>query len=83
MWTAKLSTRRGGFPVILQHDSGVAPENCGGPLVDLDGKVVGINIARAGRTESYALPAEAVKGLIEGLKTNRASATKPTTAPSK
>src|SRR5262249_51369806 len=51
---SKLSERRIGFPHILQHDSVVKPEDCGGPLVDLDGKVIGINISRAGRTESYA-----------------------------
>jgi serine protease Do len=62
-----LSNRRGGFPSILQHDSVLAPGDCGGPLVDLDGKAVGINIARAGRTETYAVPAEAVRGLLADL----------------
>ena len=33
------------------------PNECGGPLVSLDGKVVGINIARGGRVDSYAMPA--------------------------
>jgi serine protease Do len=59
-----LSNRRGGFPVILQHDTIIKPADCGGPLVDLDGKVVGINIARAGRSESYAIPSEAVQKLL-------------------
>jgi serine protease Do len=35
--------------------------------VDLDGKVIGINIARAGRTESYAAPTEAVLPLLYDL----------------
>ena len=67
----KLSVRRGGFPVILQHDSGVRPEDCGGPLVDLDGKAVGINIARAGRTETFAIPAEDIQKLIPDLKSGK------------
>jgi membrane-associated protease RseP (regulator of RpoE activity) len=67
----KLSHRRGGFPVIIQHDSGVRPEDCGGPLVDLDGKTIGINIARAGRTETYAIPAEDVQALIPDLKSGK------------
>jgi serine protease Do len=67
----KLSGRRGGFPVIIQHDTGVAPENCGGPLVDLDGKVVGINISRAGRTETYAIPSEEIQKLLPDLKTGK------------
>ena len=63
----KLSQRRTAFPKILQHDTTLAPEVCGGPLVDLDGKAVGVNIARAGRVESYAVPSELVKKLIPDL----------------
>lgn len=63
-----LSTRRNGFPAVLQHDTVLAPEDCGGPVVDLDGAAVGINIARAGRTETYALPANLVLPLIEELR---------------
>jgi serine protease Do len=67
MMGSALSNRRGGFPSILQHDTVLAPGNCGGPLVDLEGKVVGINIARAGRTETYAAPAAAVRELLADL----------------
>jgi len=66
-----LSARRGGFPVILQHDTVIKPGDCGGPLVDLQGKALGINIARAGRTESYAIPSEAVQELITPLKSGK------------
>lgn len=66
-----LSNRRGGFPTILQHDTVLRPGDCGGPLVDLDGKVVGINIARAGRTESYAVPSENVRQLLPELMSGR------------
>jgi serine protease Do len=62
-----LSKRRTGFPVILQHDAILKPSDCGGPLVDLDGNVIGINIARAGRTESYAIPAEEIPALLKDL----------------
>jgi serine protease Do len=62
-----LSGRRGGFPIILQHDTILKPADCGGPLVDLDGKAVGINISRAGRTETYAIPSEAVRDLLSRL----------------
>ena len=62
-----LSERRNGFPTILQHDAALRPVDCGGPLVDLDGKVVGINIARAGRTETYAVPTQAVLPLLYEL----------------
>jgi serine protease Do len=54
--------------VILQHDTVLKPEECGGPIVNLDGKAIGINIARAGRVESYAIPSEAVLPILEELK---------------
>jgi serine protease Do len=68
---SELSLRRTGFPTILQHDSILKPADCGGPLVDLDGRVIGINIARAGRTESYAVPTEAVLPLLDDLKSGK------------
>ena len=68
---SKLSDRRAGFPIVLQHDSVVRPNDCGGPLVNLDGKVVGINISRAGRTETYAIPSEVVRPMLERLKMTR------------
>jgi serine protease Do len=62
-----LSLRRTGFPSILQHDLVIKPSDCGGPLVDLDGRVLGINIARAGRVESYAIPSEHVMVVLPVL----------------
>jgi serine protease Do len=70
-----LSKRRGGFPMILQHDSGIRPDVCGGPLVNIDGKVVGMNIARAGRTESYAIPAENITPFLADLKSGKLAPT--------
>lgn len=64
-----LSVRRFGFPKALQHDTVLRPEDCGGPVVDLDGRVAGFNIARAGRTESYAIPAAAVREVVAKLMT--------------
>lgn len=53
---SELSRRRFGFERAFQHDTVLKPTDCGGPLVDLEGRVVGFNIARSGRTESYAIP---------------------------
>jgi serine protease Do len=68
---SELSKRRSGFSTILQHDSVVRPSDCGGPLVDLDGKVIGINICRAGRTESYAIPSEILLPLLPEMQAGR------------
>jgi S1-C subfamily serine protease len=40
----------------------------GGPLLDLYGRAVGLNIARAGRLASCALPAPLVHQIIADLK---------------
>lgn len=68
---SKLSSRRTGYPTILQHDSVVAPEDCGGPVVDLAGRVLGINICRAGRVESWAVPTEVLRPLLMELKSGK------------
>ncbi|HYT87875.1 MAG TPA: trypsin-like peptidase domain-containing protein [Gemmataceae bacterium] len=68
---SRLSKRRTGFPTVLQHDTVINPEDCGGPLVDLDGNVVGINIARAGRVMSYATPAEVIQPLLADLMSGK------------
>lgn len=67
----ELSDRRAGFPAVFQHDTVLRPEECGGPVVDLSGRVVGINIARAGRTETYAVPVGKILPLIGDLKSGR------------
>jgi serine protease Do len=67
----KLSVRRFGFPLAFQHDTVLRPSDCGGPVVDVDGRVVGFNIARAGRTESYALPVSAVQEVVGKLMSEK------------
>jgi serine protease Do len=59
------SVRRAGFPRALQHDTVISPWQCGGPLLDLEGRCVAINIARAGRTATLAIPAAEVRKLLE------------------
>jgi len=76
-----LSMRRFGFPKAIQHDTVLRPIDCGGPVVDLDGRVVGFNIARAGRTESYAIPTAAVRGVIDQLMAAHTAATKAAQPP--
>jgi serine protease Do len=73
---SELSNRRYGFPMILQHDTVLRPSDCGGPIVDLNGQVLGINIARAGRTETYAIPSEVVQSLLDDLKSGKLAPSK-------
>jgi len=61
----EVSAQRTGYEQALQTDLPIRPEECGGPIVDLDGNVIAITISRAGRTRTYALPAEEVRQLLE------------------
>jgi serine protease Do len=63
-----LSRRAEGFELAIQHDTVLQPWQCGGPLLDLQGQAIGLNIARAGRVASYALPAATVMQIAERLK---------------
>ncbi|MEM6472313.1 MAG: PDZ domain-containing protein, partial [Planctomycetota bacterium] len=69
-----LSDIRSGFETVLQHDTVLKPEQCGGPLIDLSGRAIGLNIARAGRVETLALPALEVQSLVASLLTASESA---------
>lgn len=66
--SGKFNQRRDRFPRVLQHDTVLHAEDVGGPLLDLDGKVVGMNIARANRSESFALPIKLVLEVFAAIK---------------
>jgi len=67
MMSGAYSDRRSGFPRVMQHDIIGDKSIVGGPLLDLDGKCVGMNIARANRAESFAIPVEDLKALAARL----------------
>ena len=70
-----VSDRSDDFPAVIQHDTVVKPTDCGGPVVDLSGKIVGVNIAHAGRTETYCLPTDVVLPTMYELMSGRLSPT--------
>lgn len=65
--SGEFSRRRSGFPRVLQHDVAGSNRTVGGPLVLLDGKCVGMNIARANRAESFAIPMEEMREVSQRL----------------
>lgn len=75
----RLSERADGFPLALQHDSVLDPAECGGPLLGLDGKVLGLNIARSGRVMSYAIPAKEVLAVLPELQSGKFAPPAPPT----
>lgn len=57
---------------FLQTDAAVNPGNSGGPLLDIEGNLVGITTAIVGRSYqgiSFAIPSEVAKDVYERLKT--------------
>jgi len=61
------SNRRSGFPRVIQHDILGASLTMGGPVLDLEGRAVGMNIARANRAETFAIPVEELRELAGGM----------------
>ncbi len=75
----KLSERSDGFPLVLQHDSVLRPEECGGPLLGLDGKALALNIARSGRVMSFAIPGKTLLALLPELQSGKLAPPAPAT----
>ena len=55
---------------VIQTDAAINPGNSGGPLLDLSGKVVGVNVAVAQGSQNigFALPINSVKSAVESVK---------------
>ena len=61
-----VSERRSGFADVMQHDIELSPGDCGGPLIDSEGRVISVNIARRARESSLAIAIEVVLQLLKG-----------------
>jgi S1-C subfamily serine protease len=71
--SAKSRRGLGGSPYqdFLQTDAAINPGNSGGPLVDVTGKIVGLNTAIVGRTYqgiSFSIPGNAAREVYERLR---------------
>lgn len=60
------------LPDVLQTDAAINPGNSGGPLLDLAGKVIGVNVATSsgGESISFALPSNMVRVTVDGIREN-------------
>lgn len=55
---------------VIQTDASINPGNSGGPLLDISGKVIGINtaIVRGAQNIGFAIPVDSIKGPIDSVK---------------
>ena len=55
---------------VIQTDAAINPGNSGGPLLDISGRVIGINtaIARGAENIGFALPINSVKKALEDVR---------------
>jgi serine protease Do len=55
---------------VIQTDAQINPGNSGGPLVDLNGKVVGINVAidESGQSIGFAIPINDAKVIVKSVR---------------
>ena len=60
----QLSARRSEFPRVIQHDTPLSKVSVGGPLLNLEGLCIGMNIARASRVATYAIPAPELREIV-------------------
>lgn len=77
MMSGKFSKRRSGFPRVMQHDILSDSTIVGGPLLDLEGRCLGMNIAHANRAENFSIPVEDLKALAERLMKQATEALAP------
>ena len=59
------STRRDGFQLAISHDAELGREDVGGPVFDLSGEFLGINVSRFSRTRAYAMPQSVLKQFVD------------------
>lgn len=62
--------------MVLQHDTPSRHTLMGGPLLNLKGELIGMNIARVNRAENYALPISVVQESVQRILEKRAAAGK-------
>lgn len=58
------------YSLWLQTDAAISPGNSGGPLVDLNGKIIGINTRGSlmGGDLGFAIPAQTIRELVPRLR---------------
>jgi serine protease Do len=59
------------FPIALEYSPPVTTTECGGPLVDLSGRVIGITVGRGAAHAGWAIPSDEVQRLVLDAKNGK------------
>jgi len=59
---------RRAYAEVIQHDSPIEPHELGAPLVEKNGRLVGINVATVYRGSAFAAPIDRIASFLEDLK---------------
>ena len=68
--SGNVSTRVDDFQHIIQHDIALTPEEIPSPLFNIEGQLIGLNIAKVNRSEFFALPSRQVNAAMTRLLKN-------------
>ena len=68
---SSLSRNASGYPNAVQSDLALQAEDAGGPVIDVNGNLVGLNIARAERVSTYLIPGKIVNTLLADVQTGK------------
>ena len=68
---SSLSKNASGYPNAVQSDLALQAEDAGGPVIDVTGAIVGLNIARAERVSTYLIPAKIVNALLTDVQSGK------------
>jgi S1-C subfamily serine protease len=57
---------------IIQTDASINPGNSGGPLVDIEGNVIGMNVANSpnGENIGFAIPISEIKPVLQSIRSS-------------
>lgn len=66
-----LSRNASGYPKALQTDLALQAEDVGGPVINVEGAVIGMNIARAERVSTFMIPGDVLNSLLADVKNGR------------
>lgn len=68
---SSLSKNASGYPNAVQSDLALQAEDAGGPVIDVNGAIVGLNIARSERVSTYLIPGKIVNALLTDVQSGK------------